>query len=72
MSIDTPKLWCAAPDLPPGTIKIEWRSRAGIEAIIIEGNNADSVMEQWRALSSEKERTQFLTGIIEDSREVAA
>jgi len=72
MSIANAKLWCASPDLPPGTIKVEWRGKHGSDFLLIEGNDADAVMEQWRAAPSDKERQQLLTGIIEHSRGVAA
>jgi len=71
MSITTPKLWCASPDLPPGTIKVEWRGKNGSDAILFSGNEADGVMEQFRAFPGDKERQQFLTGLIETARGVA-
>lgn len=65
MSVNTPQLWCAAPDLPPGTIKIAWRGKRGPESILIEGNAADSVMEQWRSAPGETEQHRLLLDLIE-------
>jgi hypothetical protein len=65
MEIHAPKLICAAPELEPGTVKIEWQSDGSPRFVKLPGNDADNALEQFRAATDETARALLLVSIIQ-------
>lgn len=64
MTIQFPKLWCGAPDLEPGTLKLEWSEAGRPRHILIAGEAADDLQERFRAAPDATARHDVLVSAI--------
>lgn len=64
MRIKSPKLWCAAPDLEPGTVMVEWNEAGRPRHVLISGEAADDLQERFRAAPDATARHDVLVSAV--------
>lgn len=70
MAVSDPRLWCAAPEIDPGSVKIDWLDNGNRESMTLAGRDAEIVLQQWSAARTDRARRIVLEVAIE-TREVA-
>ena len=66
MKIKKPVLWCAARDIEPGTVRIDWKSEGLPHSLTLRGIYASNTVMQYASAQSDQERNLLLRTIIEN------